>query len=274
MSILAVCGTKGGIGKTSLCANLGGLIADWGCRVLLIDADPQSSLSNYFLIEQKASFGVTRIFSDVEINQAISRTSQPSLDIVLSDSRAYDCERRLHLSKRAKRRLKQALATLTDYDFVIIDTKGANDAFLEASILASDQILSPITPDMMSAREFMRGTLNAYRKLRRQHPLIIKAKLIFGVIYRYRRTVDATMLTKQIQSIAEENPDVSLLSTIVPDRIVYREAATSRVPVHKLETKRRGGLSANETMTSLALEVWPELSTKLAVVNKRPELTK
>lgn len=40
--------TKGGVGKTTLTANLGALMADMGLRVLLIDVDVQPSLSRYF----------------------------------------------------------------------------------------------------------------------------------------------------------------------------------------------------------------------------------
>ncbi|MGT2433384.1 ParA family protein [Cupriavidus basilensis] len=40
--------TKGGVGKTTLAASLGGLLADMGLRVLLIDADIQPSLSKYY----------------------------------------------------------------------------------------------------------------------------------------------------------------------------------------------------------------------------------
>ena len=43
-----VTSTKGGVGKTTLSANLAALFADLGLRVLLIDADVQPSLSKYF----------------------------------------------------------------------------------------------------------------------------------------------------------------------------------------------------------------------------------
>ncbi|MBS3911318.1 MAG: ParA family protein [Hydrogenophaga sp.] len=45
MLTLSVVATKGGVGKTTLCANIGGLLADMGYRVLLIDADIQPALT-------------------------------------------------------------------------------------------------------------------------------------------------------------------------------------------------------------------------------------
>ncbi len=45
---ITIVSTKGGVRKTTLTANLGGLLADAGYRVLLIDADPQPTLSSYY----------------------------------------------------------------------------------------------------------------------------------------------------------------------------------------------------------------------------------
>ena len=44
MLIITICSTKGGVGKTTLTANLGGILADNGSRVLMVDADIQPTL--------------------------------------------------------------------------------------------------------------------------------------------------------------------------------------------------------------------------------------
>ncbi|MBW8832678.1 MAG: ParA family protein, partial [Burkholderiales bacterium] len=59
MIVFSVISTKGGVGKTTLAINLGALLADFGLRVLLIDADYQPSLSNYFQLSYRAPLGLT-----------------------------------------------------------------------------------------------------------------------------------------------------------------------------------------------------------------------
>lgn len=46
MQVVSIVSTKGGVGKTTTAANLGGLAADAGLRVLLLDLDVQPTLSS------------------------------------------------------------------------------------------------------------------------------------------------------------------------------------------------------------------------------------
>ena len=49
--VVTVCGTKGGTGKASTSANMGGILADLGKQVCLIDADIQPALSSYYRLD-------------------------------------------------------------------------------------------------------------------------------------------------------------------------------------------------------------------------------
>ena len=51
------------------------------------------------------------------------------------------------------------------YDLLLIDTQGARSVLLEMAILASDLLLSPVTPEILAARELRRGTLQLLRDL-------------------------------------------------------------------------------------------------------------
>src|SRR5262245_39256155 len=125
-----VISTKGGVGKTTLTANLGALLADLGLRVLLVDADVQPSLSKYFPTERaRSSGGLTDVMVRGDVAAAwITPTLYPNLDIVVSD----DPEGKLPhwLLNRIDRglRLRMALrspSVVDSYDCVLIDTQGA-----------------------------------------------------------------------------------------------------------------------------------------------------
>ena len=61
MLTFTVVSTKGGEGKTTHSANLGGLLADIGFRVLLLDADIQPSLSRYYALDYQSPNGLTQL---------------------------------------------------------------------------------------------------------------------------------------------------------------------------------------------------------------------
>lgn len=145
MLTFTVVAPKGGVGKTTLTANLGGLLRDFGFRVLLIDADVQPSLSKYFDLTHVAVHGVTKLVSEGFLTQdCISRVRlpfgesgfkgvgelnpAPDIDIVLSDTREGKLQdwlgQRLDRLVRISMALNQE-AVASAYDFAIIDTQGA-----------------------------------------------------------------------------------------------------------------------------------------------------
>jgi chromosome partitioning related protein ParA len=91
MQVVSIISTKGGVGKTTTAANLGGFIADAGLRVLLLDLDVQPTLSSYFTLAERAPAGIYEMltYNEQRAEQLVSRTTIAGLDLVLSnDDRA------------------------------------------------------------------------------------------------------------------------------------------------------------------------------------------
>ena len=162
MITFTIASTKGGVGKTTLTANLGALLADMGLRVLLVDADVQPSLSKYFpLSPPQPVAGLTDVIVRGEVAAAsITQTVFPNLHLVASD----DPEGRLPnwLLGRIDRgfRLRHALRAglvPSAYDCVLIDTPGAIGPIQDAAVMAADVLVSPITPEILSARAAMKA---------------------------------------------------------------------------------------------------------------------
>ena len=273
-----VTSTKGGVGKTTLTANLGALLADMGLRVLLIDADVQPSLSKYFpLAVAKPAAGLTEVIVRGTVTKScITATLYQNLDIVISD----DPEGNLPhwLLNRIDRgfRLRFALqspAVVEAYDCVLIDTQGAIGPLQDAAVLAADILVSPITPEILSAREFRDGTMELLDRLEPGGALGASLGPMKAVIYRQDRSTDARIIASGIrEDFIKLKGRVAVLETVVPHAKAYKEAATLRVPVHRHERKRDGPTpSAYTVMHQLAWELIPSLEGVFADLLPRRE---
>jgi chromosome partitioning related protein ParA len=273
-----VTSTKGGVGKTTLTANLGALLADMGLRVLLIDADVQPSLSKYFpLAVAKPAAGLTEVIVRGTVTKScITATLYQNLDIVISD----DPEGNLPhwLLNRIDRgfRLRFALQSpevVDAYDCVLIDTQGAIGPLQDAAVLAADILVSPITPEILSAREFRDGTMELLDRLEPGGALGASLGPMKAVIYRQDRSADARIIASGIrEDFIKLKGRVAVLETVVPHAKAYKEAATLRVPVHRHERKRDGPTpSAYTVMHQLAWELIPSLEGVFADLLPRRE---
>jgi chromosome partitioning related protein ParA len=271
MITFTIASTKGGVGKTTLTANLGALLADMGLRVLLVDADVQPSLSKYFpLSPPQPVAGLTDVLVRGEVAAAsITPTVFPNLHLLASD----DPEGRLPnwLLGRIDRgfRLRHALRAglvPSAYDCVLIDTPGAIGPLQDAAVMAADVLVSPITPEILSAREFRDGTMELLARLEPGSALGAPPAPVKAVIYRQDRTADARLIVAGIaREFDRPHERVSLLKTVVPHAKAYKEAATLRVPVHQHERRREGTMpSAWSVMHCLAWELMPSLRGVLA----------
>ena len=271
MIVFATVSTKGGVGKTTLTANLGALLADLGMRVLMIDADVQPSLTRYFPIARRAPHGLTEIVTQGTIGEdCISTIALPArspaqvlnpdgrLDLIAAD--APEGSLQTWLATRIDRAVRIKLALRNPqinerYDVVLIDTQGAVGHLQDAAVLASDILISPVSPDILSAREFTSGTQELLDRLEPSSALGITVPAMRAVIYRLEHTNDSRTIARVIrEKFVSLRGRVSVLNTAVPHAVAYRKAATAQIPVHWLDPLRAGS-----TMHALLWELIPSL---------------
>jgi chromosome partitioning related protein ParA len=278
MHVVSVVSTKGGVGKTTVAANLGGLLADAGIRVLLLDLDSQPTLSSYYALSQKAAAGA---YEFIALNlttpaKIISRTVITGLDVILSNDDQARLSTLLLHAPDGRLRLRNLLDNFRSrYDLLLIDTQGARSVLLEMALLASDLAVSPITPEMLAARELHRGTLKLLSELEPFRHLGITPpplRLLLNQVTAIR--VDTRMIIRGLRETFAGATRILVLNTVIPDRVAYLNAASLGLPVHRIETRRsreRGSPSALETMQALAIELFPEWREAISTVSRRAE---
>jgi chromosome partitioning related protein ParA len=263
--VVSLVSTKGGVGKTTVAANLAGLTAALGLRTLLIDGDVQPSLSKYFLMDRPASTGMAEVISSGGLitTRDISRTKTPNLDIILSNMTdatqnwLKQREDRLILLKRAVRQP----VVRDNYEIVIIDTQGATGELQRTAAMAADIMISPIKPDLMNYSEFLSGTLEMMQQLNAMADL--SAELRSGVLCLLINSMDRTRnsmgVAQAVRNDFRQHPNVRLLDTVVPASTVYPTSRSMNCPVHLFDRPNGNGRSGYEVMHQLLHELLPHL---------------
>lgn len=95
-TITALCNQKGGVGKTTSCLNLGVGLAQEGKKVLLVDCDPQGSLTVSTGCAQPDSLQDTPSLSQAQRLKKFSQQKMLSLDVmraIMSEEKKTDLDR-------------------------------------------------------------------------------------------------------------------------------------------------------------------------------------
>ncbi len=250
---ISIVSTKGGVGKTTLTANLGAILADLGKRVLLVDADIQPTLSNYYRLANQAPRGLVDVLETGDMNDGISVTTV-GCDIILSNDPAGKLPDWILHAPDGRFRLKRLLKRLEAYEFILIDTQGAAGPLQDTAVLAADLLISPIPPELLSAREFARGTIGMIERLSRMEDMGFPLGNLYGLIYRMDRTADARATAEALRAMSygPSRGRIMILEAVIPATVAYREAASAQQPVHRFEPTRQGPTpSGLESMLTL-----------------------
>jgi|SRR5664279_485317 len=194
---VAVVNGKGGVGKTSITANLAGLYAAAGYRVLAVDLDPQGNLGNDLgylgagLSDDGAAF---QMAATVGAAPTPVRDVRPNLDVVPGGEQLHDLAAVLQSRRLTGRGGVESLAASLGavaggYDLVLLDCPPGSDVLQAGALAAARWVLVPSKTDDAS-RAGLREVARRFVAARQTNPeLTLIGVVLFGVNPSARRVV-------------------------------------------------------------------------------------
>jgi chromosome partitioning protein len=219
---------KGGVGKTTLCRELGVYVSTRGFHVLLVDADPQGNLSKSLLPDNAPAGG---LYDALEGSAIAVKPVSDSLSILSGDFRLSALEKSLVGEIDAFGRLRELFdsAHLKNYDHIFVDTPPSLGVLTGNALAAADHILIPMRPALYS----MQGTNDLMKTVAKVKKTINPSLNLLGVII--NGFDSQPVIVREILREIEDSFGEKVFSTVLSQTIKLEEAIAERTGVIHLK---------------------------------------
>ncbi|GAA4044477.1 ParA family protein [Parerythrobacter jejuensis] len=246
MAVIAVYSVKGGVGKTTLAANLAWCAAETSKRrTLLWDLDAAGGAGFLLGVDANAKKRADSIISlQRDPGKLVRATPYKRLDLLPADESLRDLDRQLAQIGRGKRIGKLSKALAKDYDRIIIDCPPVLNEISAQVVRAADLIIVPLPPSPLSARAF-EMVVDEVRANTKAHPPILPVLSMLDM----RRTLH------------REARDANPKWPAIPQASAVEQCAVRRMPV--------GAFAARSPAAIAMGRLWTAIERKLAKGKKK-----
>ncbi len=179
MSVIALANQKGGQAKTTTTVNLGAALLEQGKTVLVIDLDPQASLTTSLGVNpDELELSLYDVFQAILNDQETPKVAdiiiktKSGLDLAPANLSLSAAELDLVTALSGEFTLKEALAPIREkYDYTLIDCLPSLGLLTVNALAATDEVLIPLQPEylpMQGLRLLLRSISKAQKKLNPQ----------------------------------------------------------------------------------------------------------
>ncbi len=231
MKTITIANQKGGIGKTTTAMALAGILKERGNKVLIIDTDMQCNTTDTYrakMDDAPTIYDVLLADERMSINEAVQHTE--SGDIIASDRLLIEADDKLKSDSEGIYRLQDAIKDCKGYDYIIIDTNPTLNHLLFNCLVASDEIVIPVTADRYGFTGLQQLSQTIEKIKRRQNPNL---KVLGLLLVKYKGKTRLGKEVKEILSMVSKEMDTSLFDSYIRESIKVQEAQAKRMPLIK-----------------------------------------
>lgn len=263
MHVWAVANQKGGVGKTTTTVNLGALLASAGHRVLLLDLDPQGSLTSYFGYNPD---DMEKSIYDLFCHQGkipeglpgkiVVETSHSGMKMIPSSSALATLERNISQQEGMGLVISKTLAQVwDDYDYALIDSPPLLGVLMINALAACERLIIPVQTEYLALNglERMVHTLDMVMKSRQQDFHYIVVPTMFD-----RRTQASQKCLRTLRHRYEGN----IWHSAIPVDTKLRDASHQGLAISDFDPTSRGSRAYELLMKNLTAQ-----ETKQKIMN-------
>lgn len=253
--ILAIANQKGGVGKTTTAVNLSAYLARAGCRVLLVDSDPQANATTSLGVNPRSSRSslYETLIDHTPVKDAVTPTVHPGLDLVPANLDLAGAEVEIAARMAREQLLTRALQPLHhEYDYIFIDDPPSLGLITINGLTAADGIVIPVQCEYL-ALEGLSQLLETIHQVR----AVLNSRLqVAGVLL---TMADArTNLSNQVVEDVRLHFPQETFETLIPRSVRLGEAPSHGQTILQYAPESAGALAyealAGEFMRRFPLE--------------------
>ncbi len=236
--IIAMCNQKGGVGKTTTTINLGAALAETGRKVLLVDFDPQGSLSVGLGVNPHTldtSIYDLLLSKNTAAEDVITHTVVEGLDLLPSNIDLSAAEVQLVSEVAREQTLRRALVKVRhSYDLILIDCAPSLGLLTVNALTAADKVLMPLECEFFALRGIALLTDTIEKVQDRLNPEL-EVLGILGTMYDARTLHSREVLERVVQAFGE-----TVFHSVIRRTIKFPETTVAGEPITTYATTSPG----------------------------------